>query len=487
MRKVLFLTLITGIAVQANAQADTAKLRQIADSIDRYHTAALAQIPIDSISNHYFSSGGYDRFFDKYFTQIKYDRESFTEGNSAALKIADSKTRLNLTLSKKAKNTIFSVGTALNITDGSGVIFSGNKPTAGTEFNGSLSYLIPSWRFLEFQGPDQENNFRKRRAVADSVWLVHSKKNPSYAAVLLNNQAKYDSLFHLYDSVLQNPGQANTLLYRDSLVQIIDKLQKLKLDLEAMDNGKTTAQDAANSIKAAADKIAVDKELATEGVTWFRMFWLTGGFSYRRDNYSTYDSSLSFSARVGEKNFDKWTLNGTFNFFRQRTDPWIAFRKRSSIINSVYANLNYSLVRTNTFEDLKEVNLGTSRAIVNDDTTYEFRTDKKIRDISGKKFESNWLHRMGIVGTFMIGKKQFFGLNLSGSTDLQMEKEPVFNSRIGLLFRFKDAENEKSIVNFELFTSLTDITDTKAAHKSVWQRKEIGVSATVPFQKVFFR
>jgi hypothetical protein len=487
MHKVLFITLITAIAVRATAQVDTAKLRQIADSIDRYHTEALAKIPIDSANDDYFTINGYDRFFDKYFAQIKYDRESFTEGNSAALKIADSKTRLNLTLSKKKKNTIFSVGTALNITDGSGVIFSGNKPTAGTEFNTSISYLIPSWRFLAFKGPDQENNFRKRRAVADSVWVIHNKKNPAYAVVLLNDQVKYERLLHVYDSILQNPGAANTLLYRDSLVQTIDKLQNVKLKLEEMDNGKTTAEDAANSIKVAADKISVDKELATECVTWFRMFWLTGGLSYRRDNYATYDSTLSFSARVSEKNFDKWTLNGTLNFFWQRTDPWIEFRQGRSFINSVYANLNYALVRTSSFEDLTEVNLGTSKVIVNDDTTYEFKTDKKIRDVSGKTFETYWLHRIGLVGTFMIGKKQFFGLNLSGSGDLQNERKPVFNSRIGLLFRFKDSENEKSIVNFELFTTFNDLTDTKTANKSVWQRKEIGISATVPFQKVFFR
>jgi len=462
------------------------KLVEIGDSVAQYRLREITEIARDSAKEKYFSIGAYDRFFDKYFTQIKYERETFTEGNSASLKIQDNKTRLNLTLSKKAKNSIFSVGTSLNISDNSGVIFSGDRPTTGTELFGSFSFLIPGLRHLGFDGEQQDNNYRKRRAFLDSMWFVHSKKNPAYGNLLLNKLRIQDSLFKRYDSIVQNPGTLDVLRYKDSLVSVIDAKLKTSKELEGLDNGEMTAADLAEEIKKAAEKSVIEKELSTNGVTSFRMSWFTTGLLYRRDNYATYDSLLNFSKRVNEKAFDKWLVNITYNFFWQRTDSWIAFRN-SKFINSIYLNANYSLIRSNSYENLSEMSFSTTRTRLQNDTTYEFSTSKKLRDISGTEFTTRWVHRMGIVTTAMLGKKQFFGLNLSGTTDMSKAKKPVLATRLGLLFRFKDSENEKSLVNFELFLSLNDLTDTRQKNKTAWQRKEIGVSATVPFQKVFFR
>jgi hypothetical protein len=87
----------------------------------------------------------------------------------------------------------------------------------------------------------------------------------------------------------------------------------------------------------------------------------------------------------------------------------------------------------------------------------------------------------------MFGTKQFVGLNVVSGGEFQSGNKPVFNLRSGLVFRFMNSEKEKSAVNFELFVSFRDMTDTQESGKSVWQNKLIGISANVPFEKVFFR
>lgn len=488
MTKYLICFCLTVITFDLAAQPTTInKLNQVGVIIDSFRFEKIREIREDSAREQYFSRRAYDRFFDKYFTQIKYERESFTEGNSAALKVADNKTSLNLTLSHKSQNSIFSAGTSLNITDNSGVIFSGDKPTAGTEIFGSFSFLFPSLRKLWFDGKDMANNYRKRFNLVDSLWRVNSKRNPAYAQLLLAKLHTYDSLFHRYDDSTSHPSPStNIQLYNDSLVSIIDKQVKARQELESFDNGRTSAAGIAESVIKYAEDASVAKELATDGVTSFYMGWLTTGLSYRRDDYATYDSLLLFSKRIADQNFDKWSINTAFNFFWQRTDSWIAFRK-SRFVNSFYANINYSLVRTNTFQDLDELSLSAIRTRTQNDTSYQFANTKKVRDISGNTFSQGWLNKIGFAATAMMGKKQFFGLNISGSTDIRRNHFPVLNSHVGALFRFKDSEDEKSIVNFELFFAFNDMTDTKQKGKSVWQQKQIGISATVPFKKVFFR
>lgn len=486
MKQLLVSAFLFLFCFAAYSQVDTAKVRAIAGYVHQYRIDQLTELSNDSAQERYFSKGAYDRFFDKYFTQIKYERESFTEGNSAALNITDNKTRLNLTLSQKTNNWIFSLGTALNISDNTGMLFSKDKPTSGTEFSGSFSYLPQHLRFLKYQGPDQDNNYRKRHDLLDSLYDIYYLKNPNYADLLLEKIKNLDRLYYRYDSIVAN--ERNPVIkaaFKDSLVATIDKRIKANQEAQSLDDGITTAEDFKSVLIKKAEELKINKQLETDGVTMFRFQWFTGGVSYRRDAYSTYDSLLSFSKRINSKDFDKWTLNATYNFFWQRTDSWIAFRD-SKFINSFYANINYALVRSNSFEDLKDQTLSITRARVQNDTTYEFATQKKVRDISKKEYTTNWTHRIGVVGTAMMGKKQFFGLNVSGQTEIKPEST-VLNTRLGLLFRFKDSETEKSKVNFELFLSLADLSDEGKTNKSAWERKEIGISANVPFQKVFFR
>lgn len=151
----------------------------------RYLDSMRREITADSTGERFFSGQAYDRFFDKYFTLLNYERSNFTEGNAAALDITENATRLNLTLSHKAGASVFSVGTKLNVKDSTGFIFSGSKPTAGTEIFISHSFLLRNYRLLKFDEELREQNYRERRFVLDCVALVYQRKNPDLIRLLL--------------------------------------------------------------------------------------------------------------------------------------------------------------------------------------------------------------------------------------------------------------------------------------------------------------
>lgn len=364
-------------------------------------------------------------------------------------------------------------------------------------------------------------NWAKRRQLIDSVWRIYGQKNPVYGAMLKRQwtevntnitqfetsiQNSNTNLLRLSDSILSIPQpiarvdspryqtflnamQADSILLsrnQDLLITSIDKRLKLTQELSVLNDTTKTAIEISDKIKENLKKTGIERQLATDGVMSVRLVWLSGGINYRRDNYSTYDESLQFEKRIDKMPFDKWTFTGAINLLYQPTKYGMPYL-RPMLRPSYYVGLNYSLVRTNNYEKIDEQNLNVIQTTTQGNTIYEFSTSKKTRNITGKSFSRSWLHKPAIVITALLGKKQLWGLNLSATFQFENQQKPIFNSRAGLLFRFKDSEKETSLVNFEFFFAFNDLGDIKNEGKSVWQRKQIGISTTVPFKKVFFR
>jgi len=471
-----------------SAQDDLeSKMRILRDSVTAYVKLQQDEIKSDSSKKWILSSKAFDRYFDNYFTLINYDRESFTEGNSATLKITENSTRLSLSLSHKGRNYIFTAGTVLNVKDNSGLLFSQDKPTTGTQFFINNSFILKQGggTSLKYDFDKRNENYLNRRKILDSLETEYVYKNFSQLKVLT---AKLDAL---NKSVEENKrmikaisDEKSVMKYREALLEDLEKQDKIRKSIEAI-SFTEDPQEKYKALKKVFDEQIVKRQLETGGINSFRLGWITTGVSYKRDNYATYDSTLEIKARISEKPFDSWAFNGVYNVYWQRNPEDIKFKNKKGF-NSLYGGISYAVGRTNNFAEMSESSLSIAKTYQQNDTIYQLKSDKKLRDISKKAFNSYWVHRIGIQGTGMIGMKQFFGINLSSNVEISEEK-PKYNSRLGLLFRFQDSENQKSIVNFEIFLALNDITDIKNKGGSVWERKEIGISAAVPFQKVFFR
>jgi hypothetical protein len=392
---------------------------RMSDTIETYIRKQSAELSQDIADGKYFSYDAFDRFFDKYFTQLQYTRDNFTEGNSASLKTDDKTSVLNLTLSRKMGGSIFSLGTAVPVIDKSGVIFTGDKPSTGTELFGSFSYILTPRRRITVRGDKISSNWQKRQFLLDSLHFVYTEKNLRQAEKLYfdslqatidipkfrDSVARIDRVYRAIYQPISNPVQDSVQKrlnnYRDSLLASNEKLFKSKEELMKLDTGADGFEETATAIFESADKLMIEKQLATDGITQFDFAWITGGLRYRRDKYSTYDSNLVFAKRIGEKNFDKWTLSASYNHVWQQTDAWLKWKKRA-FISYFYFGFTWSFARANIFDKVKESDIALISTRTQNDSIYQFTKPGKLKNISGLAYSTSWLHTPAITITYRI-------------------------------------------------------------------------------------
>lgn len=476
-----YLLLFLIIPVTLLAQSPN-PLDQIKQDVAKYRQRVEVEIECDSIRKMFFSERAYNKYFDRYFTLLNYERESFTDGNSASLKTTNEQTKLSVTASHKSRRkSILSLNVGLNIKDNSGMLFTNEKPTDGTQIAINHSQILENHqKWLKYDTRSQDANYEARRAVIDSLYYVHAYKRQIIADSVrqrLNDVNASIKVITAHDPVRDGDKQ--------KLLKLIAEREKLVSAVESFRITKDPAE-LMMDIQKAAEEASVKKELATEGVMEFMLAWITTGMSYQRSNYKTYDGNLPVAHRIGETPFDGIGFSLAYNLYWQRNPNWIEFRNTKGL-NSLYVAATFTLSRTNNYALIDEQNLEISNSYTQGDTVYQFTRPQKLRDITGKGFDSYLLQRIGLQFTGMIGKQQFFGVNLVPGIEWS-EKTPVkVNSRVGALFKFKDSADQKAKVNFELFLLLEDWTDSMGTDKSVWKRKSIGISTSVPLKKVFFK
>jgi len=135
---------------------------------------------------------------------------------------------------------------------------------------------------------------------------------------------------------------------------------------------------------------------------------------------------------------------------------------------------------------LDDLNYHIVKSTSNGDTTYQIYSEEKLKDISTTRYDAWYAHRLQAQGVLLFGKSQFFGVSAIQAIEFS-HINPVYDTRLGLLFRFRNPEKEKTRINVELFLAFNDWADANDKGKSAWQRKQIGVSLNVPFNQVFFQ
>lgn len=471
-------------AVQDRAIAEDSSFMVASDTVPRY-----------------LSKPAFNKFFDEYFTLLNYQRQSFAEGNSASAEVSDNSTRVNLTLSKKVRTSIISLGTVLNIKDNTGTLFSGDKPTTGTQINAGYSVLLKNRRSNFFYNVgEQRVNYRARKETLDSLELLYRENNPSLYLVLIDklNQANAgketasDSI-QRYEQILPRArtqaqrGEIDKKIrqWRNALVAARAEVAKITAELKKLQFDQPLAEFANGIQKRTIDQM-IKKELRHEGITQFSLHWLSFGSSYKRELYDTYDSTLTFTKRVDSRSFNTWTFSATYNYYRSKTPYNKKKNKLALFFHSVYGGFSYSVTTSNNYSGLEEANISIQTIKTNKDSLYVFSTDKKLRNITTRSFETYLVHRWGAQFTGMFGREEFVGVNVI--TSLDREKSlTTYNLRSGLLFRFKNSDDTKPKVNFEIFLNLKDLNNNKDSDKNAWQRKQIGIATVIPFDKVFFK
>jgi hypothetical protein len=487
------------ILAASGQAADTTKYARsrlingrVEDSIEAYRARHL-QIISSQRDSMIYSEPAFASYMEKAFTQVNFNRLNVAEGNSASVEFKDGDTKMNLSIAGRKKLWTYTLGTTVSVSDKSGTLFSKEKPTSGTGFNFGLSRLLQSKSNLEFDDDVQSliplfrkmaldsvsNNF----GIGDSIKL--EELIVEYEKTENEINTKNQQIQKLVSEHSKNKGK-DTLIIKanNELIELISKREKCYKQLKPL-LATTSWKVYDKRFKKSALAADIASMINAGGIYQYRLNWLSFQGGYKRNTYATYNDDLKFDERIGKKNADIWNGQVSYNFYWQET-PYQIERAGRSFFSSRFLSMVYGISTGNSYDLLDQTTLNIIKETRQSDTVYQFVTSGKYRDITKVNFTKNVVHKPGVQFSSSFGEKQFMGMNILLGGEFAGTNQPVYNFRGGLLFHFNDSEDEKSKVNFEIFLAFGDMADTRKIGGSVWKRREIGITTTVPFSKIFF-
>jgi len=478
----------------------------------KYHsifpkTSEATKIPVvvghytDSLLTIYDStrySGGYmlmnkphfDMFINKYFSYLSTTTVGLPNGNSISLQPTTNSTRLEGNISHKNTYAIYNLGVKADFSNNIANLFSAGDVSGNTTFYTNISFLNTGKSLIEFNA-NGARSYNDKKIYA--IQAYNSNLLIKYGVNYSNDSLAYEKIKHRLDSLIsmQNgkPGDSNAskiIMTRDSMYTAMAKLTAYGLNERApyytveghMDD---ITKQLTDSIQAIVDTMEVNNP------AWlsFKFSWFSAGLTYSRPQYKTYDQALPYVSRVGDMTFNNTALTLGYNYILQRSDPYLnTMTKR--LIKSFYLNAAYTIGNDLNLSHIDAQDFQTITRADSANTSYQFQQTSKVLDISGKSKQYDWMHTLGLQTTLVIARGNFMGITAGLTGTYSKFASPNYSGRLGLLFRFLNNTDQKSIVNFELFLSLPDWEDSKDKGTSTWQRKSVGINATIPFNKLFF-
>ncbi|MEQ9120669.1 hypothetical protein [Fulvivirga sp.] len=193
--------------------------------------------------------------------------------------------------------------------------------------------------------------------------------------------------------------------------------------------------------------------------------WFGFGFGLENSSFKLLDSLSVVS--------NETDLIPTFNFSLTRYVNKLlpaGLKGRHISYTTFAAKLKFG----NNLSTLKEINIERS-----DSLTANTSSTSSQKAYSGT-FEDHVLSgQLSLDHYRFIGNKENYGFHLRAQTNL-LESQTITSIRLGVLFAALKQEDEKSVVNFELFYGLNDILKD-GEEDSLFGRNVIGIQTTIPF------
>lgn len=431
----------------------------------------------------------FDKFIGKYFSYTATNKVGLPDGNSISITPSTNSTRLQGNLAKKNNKSIYNAGLSTDLSDNISSVVSGKDVTANTTLYLNFSFLRRKHSMIEFDANEAYNNNQKKilqvRQFQNNLDLKYQVSYQEDWTVYQITRRKLDSILALPARVQSNDTvRFQIIKIKNELSAIMAKIKTYGLnEWNALYNINRLDSSIEQRLKDSLTTILDTLEINSNAWTRFRFSWFSGGITYNRQQYKTYDSLMEFNKRINDLPFNNTGLTFGFNYFSQRSQAEVA---AFDGIESFYLSAAYSIRNDINYSHLDEKDLVTLNDVSSANTVYQFQKASKVRDISGLEKKTDWLHTFGLQTTVVVGKSSFMGINTGISASYGKLTMPIYNGKIGLLFRYISSEDQKSKLNFELFLELNDWNDSKESSLTTWQRKTIGFNITIPFNKLFF-
>jgi hypothetical protein len=199
-------------------------------------------------------------------------------------------------------------------------------------------------------------------------------------------------------------------------------------------------------------------------IVWFT---LIGGFS--RTAYTTYDPALQFSLQIAKDKQDALKGGIAINFLVQNK---LKYR-------TLFLNASFVRERSNNLSMLSTTSIEQTRQLVNagGDTTRVF--NKKYSAYTDPVITYDAWNLTGNL-YYLFGKTPF-GFHFSPTLDFNKGRKAFTNVTAGYLISFQNTVKDQPVINTEFFVRFNDIFNHLDTDIKFWDRNEIGISFTIPF------
>jgi hypothetical protein len=470
--------------------------KKFIDSLRIYADKLAAVYKSKSLRNGLtlLSDKSYDAFFSKWLAYVNFSKDGYPDGNSVLVAPNSASTRLRTTLAYKGNDIVYNAGTEVNFSNNIGNVLSKSDVTANTTFFGSVGILpkLKTSRKIFYDVDRAGQNDSDKIELLDKFMANVQKR---YGSDYKDDTAKYNRTL---DSVRQAGGFSRAPA--PLLVDYYATLEKARsygfnenaAYYMAMGHKNARIESLKDSIKLVLDSL----ETANDAIQIFQFSWFNGSFAYTRNDYTTYNGNALFAKRVTDVFFDSLAFNLGFNFLFERTlqrgtRGGSSFLDRSWL-RSFYLTANYNVARDINYAHMTATNIFTTQNISDPnntgpiDTVYQLQSQTKGINITNKPKVTGWAHTFSTKAFVILANSSLMGFDVALSGSYGRLIEPVYSAQVGILFRFADSQTQKTKVNFELFLQLNDWGDSQQSGLSTWQRKVVGINASIPFNKLFF-
>ncbi len=329
-----------------------------------------------------------------------------------------------------------------------------------------MHFLAPGAKTVRYVQQSCKDYYRARQVAEDAYSLRAAEIESGYDAVLMRRLRARLILSIGKDSAAAHDATDPTL--RDSLaIEVIRTRARVKVIDAAPTSDLLTREDMvaiAEKARATAE-ISARSLLQIDGVT---LSWLS--FEYGADTraFRLLNRSAAVDSQVAKRSSVTHTVGVTYSVYSE------GGRSRSSRFLSAGA----TLLSTNNLSTLSKVEI-TQRDAVSAPPKERYAESKFVA------YEGTYVDRLWRA-RFNADYYQFF---LSGNRtavhifpSIQADKllAPTWASGVGLLVTARKEGAPTTLLNAELFFTLTDLTNAAASHLNFWSRSDVGLRFSFP-------
>lgn len=211
----------------------------------------------------------------------------------------------------------------------------------------------------------------------------------------------------------------------------------------------------------------IQSELEIAG---FKFGWFTIAYKIKKADYKLYDPLATIDKQILDSEYVSHELRLQYNYYNFLAVPNASY----------FLDGGLALGLSDNFDDLTKRDIEEHKNIGN------YPGDREIVK-KYNAYEGAYKNRLKSARFYADAYKFFFrenalAIHLFPEFIVKDYTKPMGNLGVGLFFSLKDAKDETSIVNTELYYKFIDLFDNTGSDKNTFERNDIGIRFTFPIK-----